>query len=130
MYVLPQDESLIKANVFHKDCPARYLLNIVSDKWSLLIIDLLGDDSMRNGELIRSIEGISQKMLTQTLRKLADLKIVERHDLKTIPPHVEYKLTSVGLSLRDKVCALDRWVEQNMMEILPADKVDFIDNEI
>lgn len=129
MYVLPQDKNLIKANVFHKDCPARYLLNIVSDKWSLLIIDLLGESSMRNGKLMRSIEGVSQKMLTQTLRKLEELKIVERHDMQTIPPHVEYKLTSIGISLREKVCALDRWVEQNMMEILPEDRINYIDSE-
>jgi len=68
-------------------------------------------------------------MLTQTLRKLEELKIVERHDKQTIPPHVEYKLTSIGISLREKVCALDRWVEQNMMEILPENNIRYLDGE-
>ena len=121
MYVLPQDKKQINPNVFHKDCPARYLLNIVSDKWSLLIIDALEDQQVRNGELMRLIEGISQKMLTQTLRKLEKINLVERLDMQTVPPHVAYKLTPIGLSLREKVCALDRWVENNMMAVIPED---------
>jgi len=125
MFVLPRDETQIIPNVFHKACPARYLLSVLSDKWSLLVIDILDDKHMRNGEMMRAIEGVSQKMLTQTLRKLEELKIVERHDMKTVPPHVEYSLTSIGLSLREKVCAFDRWVEDNMMDLVPESKISY-----
>lgn len=88
MLELPSDKNLIEANVFREKCPARYLLNKVSGKWSILITDVLNDKNMRNGELLRLVEGISQKMLTQTLRELEELKLVVRHDMKTIPPHV------------------------------------------
>ena len=123
MFKLPTDKSKIKANVFHDDCPARYLLTQISGKWSILLIDVLADKKMRNGELIRAIEGISQKMLIQTLRDLENIKLVNRIDMQTVPPHVEYQLTDLGLSLREKICAIDRWIEENMMDIIPEDKV-------
>ena len=126
MYELPRDKNQIVPNVFHKACPARYLLDIVSDKWSFLIIDALEHRQLRNGELMRLIEGISQKMLTQTLRKLEKTKLVVRHDLQTKPLNVAYQLTPIGLSLRKKVCEIDRWVEDNMMEILPDDLVNYV----
>ena len=100
--------------------PARYLLNKISGKWSILIIDALNDKSLRNGELMRLVEGVSQKMLTQTLRELEEIKLVRRHDMKTVPPHVEYELTERGKSLREKVCAMDRWIEENMLEIISS----------
>ena len=67
---------------------------------------------------MRLVEGISQKMLTQTLRELEEIKLVKRHDMKTVPPHVEYELTELGKSLREIVCAMDRWIEENMLEII------------
>ena len=125
MFELPIEKNLIKANVFHEKCPARYLLTEISGKWSILLIDVLSDKSMRNSELLRSIEGISQKMLTQTLRALQDIKLVNRIDMQTIPPHVEYHLTDLGLSLREKICAMDRWIEENMLEIIPEEKIAY-----
>ena len=126
MYDIPADKSKILPNVFRSTCPARYLLDQISGKWGLLIIDALADKSIRNGELLRMVEGISQKMLTQTLRELEDIKLVERHDKQTIPPHVEYRLSAIGLELREKVCALDRWIEEHMLEIIPEDKVRYV----
>ena len=73
---------------------------------------------MRNGELKRQVEGISQKMLTQTLRELEDIKLVKHYGMQTIPQHVGYELTKLGQSLHKKVCALDRWIEQNMLELI------------
>jgi len=125
IYKLPTDKKEIRANVFHKDCPARYLLTKISGKWSILLIDALSNKKMRNGELIRAVEGISQKMLTQTLRELEEIKIIDRIDMKTVPPHVEYHLTDLGLSLREKICAMDRWIEENMMEIIPEEKIAY-----
>ena len=118
IYKLPADKRKLKANVFHDTCPARYLLAQISGKWSFLLIDVLADKNMRNGELIRAIEGISQKMLTQTLKEFEEMKIVVRTDMKTVPPHVEYNLTSTGQELREKICSLDRWVEDNMLELI------------
>lgn len=118
MFELPNDKNQITANVFNEKCPARHLLTIISGKWSMLIIDGLNNGNMRNGELMRLIQGISQKMLTQTLRDLEKLKLVQRLDMQTIPPHIEYQLTPLGKSLCEKICAMDRWVEKNMMDIV------------
>jgi len=118
MYELPQDISQASPNVFRANCPARYLLSKVSGKWNMLIVDALHNKNLRNGELMRIVEGISQKMLTQTLRELEEIKLVKRHDMQTVPPHVEYELTVLGKSLREIICAMDRWIEENMLELI------------
>ena len=122
MYGIPSNPADVQANVFHKNCPARFLLDKIAGKWSLLIIDALQHGPVRNGELKRQIEGISQKMLTQTLRDLEEMQVISRHDRQTIPPHVEYRLTELGQGLREKICALDRWVEDNMLELIAQNK--------
>mgnify|MGYP000232161984 FL=1 len=118
MYQLPSDISKATPNVFNATCPARYLLSTLTGKWNLLVVDALSAGRWRNGELLRKIDGISQKMLTQTLRGLEDLNLVERMDMGTVPPHVEYELTEIGKELRKKICSFDRWVEKNMLELI------------
>ena len=118
MYRLPKDPNKVISSVFHRDCPARFLLSKIAGRWSLLIIDALDGPPKRNGELLRQIEGISQKMLTQTLRELEEIQIIHREDMNTVPPHVEYQLTALGKELREKICAMDRWVEDNMLELI------------
>ncbi len=107
----------LKPDVMSKRCPSRVYMATLTDKWSLLIINALGDGPRRNGELIRSVEGISQKMLTQSLRHLERLHIVVRQDLQTIPPHVIYALTPLGRSLRCEAVSLIRWVEEHMPDL-------------
>jgi DNA-binding HxlR family transcriptional regulator len=104
----------LAANVMSRRCASRAAMALVAGKWSLLVINALGHEHRRNGELLRAIDGISQKMLTQTLRELESLHVVARHDLQTIPPHVEYALTPLGHSLRREVVTLIRWVEGNL----------------
>jgi len=87
---------------------------MLAGKWSMLIINALSEGPHRNGELLRRVEGISQKMLTQTLRELEEMQIVQRTDYGTIPPHVEYQLTELGRSLRGEVRGFIRWVERHM----------------
>jgi len=106
-----------KPDVFNVACPSRALLHRVANKWTMLVIDTLGKKRMRNAELMRRIQGISQKMLTQTLRELEDMKLVDRFDMQTIPPHVEYSLSQRGISLQKEVCNLNRWIEDHMYEI-------------
>jgi DNA-binding HxlR family transcriptional regulator len=118
MYQMPKDLSQATPNVFNAKCPARFLLSTLTGKWNLLVVDALTEGRWRNGELLRKIEGISQKMLTQTLRSLEDLNIVKRIDMETVPPHVEYELTPIGQELREKICSFDRWVEENMLELI------------
>lgn len=94
-------------------CPSRALLSVIGDKWSLLMFPLLSKGPMRNNELLREIDGISQKMLTQTLNKLTSYNLVNRRDFNEMPPRVEYSLTPLGHSLTKVIEPLDNWVIEN-----------------
>lgn len=104
----------LQPDVFSEACPSRAILARIANKWAMLVIDALAEESVRNGALLRRVEGISQKMLTETLRELESFNLVERQSLGTVPPHVEYRLSPLGRSLRAAVCQLDRWVEDHM----------------
>jgi DNA-binding HxlR family transcriptional regulator len=92
----------------------------VGDKWSVLIIMSLGERSMRFNELRRAIEGISQRMLTLTLRGLERDGLVSRHVTPSIPPRVDYHLTELGRSLSAPVRALGGWAQAHSEEIEAA----------
>jgi DNA-binding HxlR family transcriptional regulator len=92
----------------------------VGDKWSVLIIMSLGERSMRFNELRRAIEGISQRMLTLTLRGLERDGLVSRHVTPSIPPRVDYHLTELGRSLSAPVRALGGWAQVHSEEIEAA----------
>jgi DNA-binding HxlR family transcriptional regulator len=90
----------------------RTVLDRVGDKWSVLLVSLLGDGPMRFNELRRSIEGISQRMLTLTLRGLERDGLVNRTVYPPIPPRVDYELTELGRTLLDPVLALGAWADK------------------
>lgn len=98
----------------HNSCVAvREVLNRVGDKWSVLIVQLLADGPKRFSELRRAVEGISQRMLTLTLKGLERDGLVTRTVYPTIPPRVEYELTEVGRTLRKPIQALAKWAQEN-----------------
>ena len=102
-------------------CPAvREVLNRVGDKWSVQIVSLLGDGPMRFSDLRRSIEGISQRMLTLTLRGLERDGIVTRTVFPEIPPRVEYELTKLGNTLLEPIQGLAEWAEKHRTSIQDA----------
>lgn len=102
-------------------CPAvREVLNRVGDKWSVQIVALLGDGAMRFSELRRSIEGISQRMLTLTLRGLERDGLIERTVFPEIPPRVEYELTRLGNTLLEPIQGLAEWAERYRTSIQDA----------
>ena len=102
-------------------CPAvREVLNRVGDKWSVLIVALLGDGPRRFSELRRTIDGISQRMLTLTLRGLERDGLVSRSVEATIPPRVDYALTALGRTLLEPIMSLAAWAEQNREAIQDA----------
>lgn len=104
-----------------ESCPAvREVLNRVGDKWSVQIVALLGDGSMRFSELRRSIEGISQRMLTLTLRGLERDGLVTRTVFPEIPPRVDYELTRLGKTLLEPISALAEWAERYRTSIQEA----------
>ncbi|MDR0246092.1 MAG: helix-turn-helix transcriptional regulator [Burkholderia sp.] len=103
------------------DCHAtRQILDRIGDKWSLYIIATLNDGSRRFNELKREIEGISQRMLTLTLRGLERDGLVTRTVFPTIPPRVDYALTPLGETLLEPVMALVMWAEKNKQSIARA----------
>ena len=95
----------------------------VGDRWSVLVIVLLGSGTRRFNEIKRSIEGISQQMLTRTLRGLERDGIVKRTILPSSPPQVEYALTSLGGSLSKPVLALGKWACEHIEEVNEAQKL-------
>jgi DNA-binding HxlR family transcriptional regulator len=108
-------------DMFRQQCPTRQVLTRIADKWTLLVLTLLAEDEkLRFSELRRQIEGISQKMLTQTLRGLERDGLITRTVYPTVPVTVEYRLTDLGLSLAETMDAVRRWAYANMDEIETA----------
>ena len=83
-------------------CPSREVLAMIGDKWALLLMPKLAGGPKRNGELVRALQGISQKMLTQTLRDMERNGLVTRRDFHEVPPRVEYELHSARPLARDR----------------------------
>jgi DNA-binding HxlR family transcriptional regulator len=110
-----------RANVFAANCASRVVLDHVTSKWGVLILVALSGDTLRWGELRRSIEGISEKMLAQTLRTLEADGFVLRDAHPTIPPRVEYSLTELGHELAAQLLPLLRWITANAEQIVGRD---------
>ncbi|MGW0160943.1 winged helix-turn-helix transcriptional regulator [Mycobacterium sp. NPDC003323] len=103
-----------------EDCEVRQILDRIADKWSLLIIALLDDGSMRFTELKRMIDGVSQRMLTVTLRQLERDGLVRRTVHPVVPPRVDYELTELGRTLHQTVQSLVHWTERHQTDIAAA----------
>jgi len=99
---------------YRRDCPSRRLLDRIGDRWTVLIVGALDAGPRRFTELAAEVEGISQKMLTQTLRSLERDGFVARTAYPVVPPHVEYELTGLGRSLQHPLRALESWAVENM----------------
>ena len=107
-------------NVFLADCPARLAVEIIADKWAVVVLYGLADKPRRHGDLARLIGGISSKVLTHTLRRLESSGLVARHVYAEAPPRVEYRLTELGRTLIDPIRMLAQWAEANGDAILDA----------
>ncbi|WP_024875596.1 winged helix-turn-helix transcriptional regulator [Saccharomonospora piscinae] len=97
----------------HERCPVTDTLRRIGDKWSVLVLVLLGRRRYRFNDLHRSIDGISQRMLTRTLRVLEEDGLVVREVFPTVPPGVEYGLTPLGRGLLDPLSALADWAVEH-----------------
>jgi DNA-binding HxlR family transcriptional regulator len=107
-------------NTLWENCPSREVLNMIADKWTVMVIYALSKGTARHSQLLHSISGISQKMLTQTLRQLEASGLVTRTVYPVVPPKVEYCLTPLGNSLLEPVTALKQWAENHMEAIIVA----------
>jgi DNA-binding HxlR family transcriptional regulator len=107
-------------NVFDSHCPTRQVLDLIADKWTVLVIRRLSDGILRFAQLRRSVDGISQKVLTNILRGLERDGIVTRRIYASVPPKVEYSLTSLGRSLCGLVEGICDWAEANIEHVQTA----------
>jgi DNA-binding HxlR family transcriptional regulator len=103
-----------------EDCQVRQILDRIADKWSLLVIALLENRRLRFTELRREIDGVSQRMLTVTLRSLERDGLVKRTVHPVVPPRVDYELTSLGRTLHTTIQSLVTWTERHQEEIAAA----------
>jgi DNA-binding HxlR family transcriptional regulator len=109
---------LFPSGAFLSDCPTRVVLDHVTSKWGVLVLVSLKGRTLRWGELRRSVEGVSEKMLAQTLKTFERDGLVTRVALPVIPPHVEYNLTERGDELVALLHPLLTWIAANVEDIL------------
>jgi DNA-binding HxlR family transcriptional regulator len=130
-------QAKVDYNAFLANCPSRQLLDRISDKWVALVLAALGSDgpqpgsvcvgeprAMRYSELSRRLAGVSQKMLTQTLRSLERDGLITRSVTPTVPVTVTYELTGLGVSLQHVMRGIKEWAETHMDEVL-ANREDY-----
>jgi DNA-binding HxlR family transcriptional regulator len=113
-------EGYVRPDVLDQNCESRQALELISDKWTALIVYALVDGPRRHGELRRTVDGISQKMLTQTLRRMESEGLIERDVLDRVPPHVEYSLTPLGRTLEKPLVAICEWAMGHLEELREA----------
>ncbi|MDF2999635.1 MAG: transcriptional regulator, HxlR family [Xanthobacteraceae bacterium] len=110
-------------DVYEDRCPTRMVLDRLADKWAVLVLDRLEDGPVRFNAIRREIKGISQKVLSQTLKRLERDGLVTRTVYPTVPVTVEYALTPLGRTLTETVSALAHWAEHNMDAVLAAQAI-------
>lgn len=116
-------DGMTQPSVYSADCPTRLVLDRIADKWTVLLLGLLGKEPVRFNRLRREIEGLSQKVLAQTLRKLERDGLVSRTAFPTVPVTVEYALTPLGRTLAAAVEPLRVWAENHIQEVRRAQQV-------
>lgn len=110
-------QPVLKADVFSSSCPSRGMLELIGGKWSMLVLCVLRTGPQRTLSLKRRIDGISQKMLTQTLRDLERHGLIQRIDYQEVPPRVEYRLTRLGDSLGVLVDQIETWIARHYVRM-------------
>ena len=107
-------------DLFLADCPARLAVELIADKWTVVVLAGLSRGPVRHGDLVALIGGISRKMLTQTLRRLEAHGLVSRRAYAEAPPRVEYELTPLGTTLIGPIHTLTEWARENGDAVLDA----------
>ncbi len=111
---------MTRFDAFNAACPAREILASVANKWTVLVLSVLTQDTTRFNELRRRVQGVTQKALTQTLRDLERLGLVSRRIYAEVPPRVEYSLTALGRSLVKVLDDIKAWTETHAPDVMQA----------
>lgn len=120
MVTIAQPTTPGRGDLFDPDCPTRLVLDRIGDKWTVLIVLLLGDGPMRFSVLRGRLGRVAPKVLTQTLRRLERDGLVTRKIFAEVPPRVEYTLTDLGQSLTGPIAVIGDWAEVNVGRITTA----------
>lgn len=112
----------MQPNAYAAQCPTRLVLDRVADKWTVLVLGLLAEGPLRFNALRRRVEGVSQKMLSQTLKSLERDGLVTRRAYATVPVTVEYAVTPLGATLSATLDPLRHWAETYIAEVQAAQK--------
>ncbi|MFD8500672.1 winged helix-turn-helix transcriptional regulator [Amycolatopsis sp. NPDC059657] len=107
-------------NVLTASCPSRTSLARIANKWTAMVVSALDGGRLRFSDLRSAVDGISGKVLTETLRELERDGLVSRTAYAEVPPRVEYELTPLGRTLRTPLQALNRWAEEHIEQVLAA----------
>lgn len=110
-----------RGDVFVSECPSRAVLKRITSSWGLLVLVALRDGTRRFSELRRRVNGVSERMLAQTLQQLEAHQLVTRRSLPVVPPHVEYSLTPLGEQAATKVEDLVEWIQANIAALMPIE---------
>ena len=115
---LPLSEQIRRGEVLNPNCPSREILRHITSRWGLLILIALSDNTLRFSELRRKVGGVSEKMLAQTLQSLEEDGFIDRRSYPVVPPHVEYRLTPLGIEVKDQIAGLANWLESNLHRVM------------
>ena len=113
-------QRLLSGNVLAADCPSRLILQHVTSRWGTLVLIALSEGAVRFSGLRRAIEGVSERMLAQTLQVLEGDGLILREARAVVPPHVDYSLTPMGREVATRVLALAGWIEGNLAGLVGA----------
>jgi DNA-binding HxlR family transcriptional regulator len=120
VYTIPDLRAIGGADAFIRSCASRAVLDLLTNKWVCLVVSALRPGTMRFGELRRRLDGITQKMLTQTLRDLERAGLVHRAVYPSVPPRVEYSLTPLGQNVSSLMDSIRQWSETHIDDIRAA----------
>ncbi|HDL8597484.1 TPA: helix-turn-helix transcriptional regulator [Yersinia enterocolitica] len=111
-------EQVRRGELLNANCPSREILKRITSRWGVLVLIALSNETLRFSAVRRKIGGVSEKMLAQTLQNLEEDGFIERIAYPVVPPHVEYKLTSLGKEAQEQVEGLALWLEENLHRIM------------
>ena len=121
---VPLSNLVRRGELLSADCPSREVLKHVTSRWGVLVLMVLLEQTCRFSDLRRKVDGVSEKMLAQTLQWLAADGFVIRTAYDEVPPHVDYRLTPLGEEVARQVTSLADWIEVNLSRILNARTVE------
>ena len=113
-------EQMLRGDLMDRNCPSREVLKHVTSRWGVLVLIALEGGTLRFGALRRAVNGVSERMLAQTLQWLEGDGLVERMARDVVPPHVEYRLTPLGREAAARVRGLADWIEASLPQIAEA----------